>query len=57
MRAEREGGVRELAVQRVGMHSGDTDTLRVHKDAYVLPPYLTELSRSPMSQARAYPSC
>jgi hypothetical protein len=37
------------------MHIGDTDTLRVHKEAYVLPPRRTELSRSPMSQARAYP--
>ena len=36
------------------MHSGDTDTLRVHNEAYVLPPRRTELSRSPMSQARAY---
>jgi hypothetical protein len=51
VRAEREGGVRELAVQRVaGRHSGNTDTLRVHKEAYVLPPRRTELSRSPMSQ-------
>ena len=58
VRAEREGGVRELAVQRVaGRHSGDTDTLRVHMEAYVLPPRRTELSRSPIWQARAYPSC
>ena len=58
VRAEREGGVRELAVLRAAsMHNGDTDTLRVHKEAYVLPPRRTELSRSPMSQARAYPSC
>ena len=35
------------------MHSGDTDILRVHKETYVLPPRRTELSRSPMSQARA----
>ena len=35
------------------MHSGDTDTLRVQR--YVLPLRRTELSRSPMSQARAYP--
>ena len=35
------------------MHSGDTDTLRVHKEAYVLPPRRTELSRPPMSLARA----
>jgi hypothetical protein len=27
------------------MHSGDTDTLHVHNEAYVLPPRRTELSR------------
>ena len=37
------------------MHSGDTDTLRVHKEAYVLPPRRTELSRSPMSQSAGVP--
>jgi hypothetical protein len=40
VRAEREGcreAVRELAVKRVaGRHSRNTDTLRVHKEAYVL---------------------
>jgi hypothetical protein len=56
VRAEREGGVRELAVLRVAsMHNGDTDTLRVHKEAYVLPPRRTELSRSPMSQRERTP--
>ena len=33
------------------MRSGDTDTLRVHKEAYVLPPRRTELSRSPCRSA------